>query len=119
MLNAFRESKICGHPCVLSLKTLMALRTSNRWKTFYLGVLAGFYLSFGGVLAYSIGGEVPSVRPDAQNVELEHSYIFTWCCAVLCRSHFSYNAHRRLLHLCCQCRCHLSLRVLADSCSPA
>ena len=32
------------------------------WKTFWLGVLAGFYLSFGGLLAYSIGGEVPDVR---------------------------------------------------------
>ncbi|EIE26976.1 hypothetical protein COCSUDRAFT_46302 [Coccomyxa subellipsoidea C-169] len=32
------------------------------WKTFYLGVLAGFYLSFGGCLAYTIGGQMPGVK---------------------------------------------------------
>ncbi|CAK0782118.1 hypothetical protein CVIRNUC_005569 [Coccomyxa viridis] len=41
------------------------------WKTFWLGVLAGFYLSFGGLLAYSIGGEVPDIKasnPGAQKL---------------------------------------------------
>ena len=38
----------------------------GRWKTLWLGILAGFYLSMGGCLAYSIGGEMPGVgtRPD-------------------------------------------------------
>ena len=40
----------------------LTLLGSCRWKTFWLGVLAGFYLSFGGLLAYSISGEVPDVR---------------------------------------------------------
>ncbi len=49
---------------------------STRWKTFYLGVLAGFYLSFGGVLAYSIGGEVPSVSADANLIALTRFHMF-------------------------------------------
>ena len=49
------------HPLTTAAMSLTSLRVCS-WKTFWLGVLAGFYLSFGGLLAYSIGGEVPDVR---------------------------------------------------------
>ncbi|CAL5221104.1 g3237 [Coccomyxa viridis] len=60
-------------PSIYDAAVRMGVEKANMpaWKTFYLGVLAGFYLSFGGVLAYSIGGEVPSIKqenPGAQKL---------------------------------------------------
>ncbi|KAK9813119.1 hypothetical protein WJX72_009361 [[Myrmecia] bisecta] len=34
------------------------------WKTLWLAVLAGFYLSFGGCLSFAVGGQMPAVMQD-------------------------------------------------------
>ncbi|KAK9825754.1 hypothetical protein WJX74_004634 [Apatococcus lobatus] len=40
------------------------------WKTLWLAVLAGVYLSFGGALAYAVGGQMPETQ--TSNPGLQH-----------------------------------------------
>jgi formate/nitrite transporter FocA (FNT family) len=34
----------------------------SSWKTFYLGILAGVYIAFGGTLAISLGGQMAGTK---------------------------------------------------------